>query len=149
MAAFDKPGDDALVGLWFEMGGGLGRMTGQIVGKANQLYVVRRESCEHLELMDIDDLRAARFYKAANQMRAKTGPVGVALSGVTTVAPETSVTPTPPPQPAEEREVPAIETPGVGPAPVAAASEDDEAKPARRTLGEQIRRAAKSRAEQA
>lgn len=55
-------GEDALVGLRFEVSGGLGRMSGRILGKTGGLYLVRREGAEHLELLSLDDLRSAKFY---------------------------------------------------------------------------------------
>jgi hypothetical protein len=55
-------GDDSLVGLRFEVSGGLGRMSGRIVGKAGALYLVRKEGANHLELLALDDLRSAKFY---------------------------------------------------------------------------------------
>jgi hypothetical protein len=53
---------DALVGLRFEVGGGLGRMSGTIVGKAGQLYLVQKAGADFLELLQLDDLRSAKFY---------------------------------------------------------------------------------------
>ena len=54
--------DDALVGLRFEVSGGLGRMAGRVLGKAGALYLVRKDGAAHLELLGIDDLRSAKFY---------------------------------------------------------------------------------------
>lgn len=54
--------EDALVGLRFEVGGGLGRMSGRILGKAGSLYLVQKTDAEHLELLTLDDLRSAKFY---------------------------------------------------------------------------------------
>ncbi len=54
--------DDALVGLRFEVGGGLGRMSGRVVGKAGALYLVHKTDAEHMELLTLDDLRSAKFY---------------------------------------------------------------------------------------
>ena len=55
--------DDVLVGLRFEVSGGLGRMSGRIVGKAGGLYLVQKQGAEHLELLALDDLRSAKFYR--------------------------------------------------------------------------------------
>lgn len=54
--------DDALVGLRFEVGGGLGRMSGRVVGKVGSLYLVHKTDAEHMELLTLDDLRSAKFY---------------------------------------------------------------------------------------
>ena len=54
--------DDALVGLRFEVSGGLGRMSGRVLGKAGALYLVQKQGVEHLELLQLDDLRSAKFY---------------------------------------------------------------------------------------
>ena len=54
---------DALIGLRFELSGGLGKMSGDIVGKAGPLYLVRREGADHLELLELDDLKSARFFE--------------------------------------------------------------------------------------
>ncbi len=54
--------EDALVGLRFELSGGLGKMAGDIVGKAGGLYLIRRDGAAHLELIELDDLRGAKFY---------------------------------------------------------------------------------------
>ena len=54
--------DDALVGLRFEVGGGLGRMSGRVIGKAGALYLVHKTDAEHMELLTLDDLRSAKFY---------------------------------------------------------------------------------------
>lgn len=59
--------DDALVGLRFEVGGGLGRMSGRIVGKVGSLYLVHKTDAEHLELLTLDDLRPAKFYPDPEQ----------------------------------------------------------------------------------
>jgi len=55
--------NDALVGLRFEVSGGLGRMAGRIVGKAGGLYLVRKDGAAHLELLALDDLRSAKFFE--------------------------------------------------------------------------------------
>lgn len=52
---------DALVGLRFELNGGLGRMAGVVVGKAGDLYLVQRDETDHMELLELSDLRSARF----------------------------------------------------------------------------------------
>jgi len=65
--------DDALVGLRFEVGGGLGRMSGEIVGKVGALYLIRKDEAEHLELLEIDDLRSAKFYPPAGLKSAGPG----------------------------------------------------------------------------
>lgn len=57
--------DDALVGLRFEVGGGLGRMTGRVLGKVGRLYLVQKAGAEHMELLELDDLRSAKFYADA------------------------------------------------------------------------------------
>lgn len=57
--------NDALVGLRFEVSGGLGRMAGRVVGKAGGLYLVRKDGAAHLELLALDDLRSARFFEDA------------------------------------------------------------------------------------
>ncbi|MEZ5773851.1 MAG: hypothetical protein R3D33_03865 [Hyphomicrobiaceae bacterium] len=54
--------DDALIGLRFEVGGGLGRMSGRVVGKVGHLYLVERTGAGYLELLELDDLRSAKFY---------------------------------------------------------------------------------------
>ena len=54
--------DDVLVGLRFEVGGGLGRTTGRVVGKAGTLYLVLKTDAEHMELLTLDDLRSAKFF---------------------------------------------------------------------------------------
>lgn len=56
----DEP--DALVGLRFEVGGGLGKMSGRILGRVRHLYLIQRAGAEHLELIELDDLRSAKFY---------------------------------------------------------------------------------------
>ena len=55
--------DDVLVGLRFEVSGGLGRMSGRVVGKTGSLYLVQKDGAEHLELLELDDLRPAKFYR--------------------------------------------------------------------------------------
>ena len=57
--------DDALVGLRFEVSGGLGRMSGHILGKAGALYLVQKDGAPHFELLELDDLRSAKFYRGA------------------------------------------------------------------------------------
>ena len=57
-----EDGEDALVGLRFEVSGGLGRMSGRIAGKAGALYLVQKQGAEHFELLALDDLRSAKFY---------------------------------------------------------------------------------------
>ena len=54
--------EDALVGLRFEVGGGLGRMSGRVLGKVGNLYLVQKAGAEHMELLDLDDIRSARFF---------------------------------------------------------------------------------------
>lgn len=54
--------NDSLIGLRFEMSGGLGRMAGEIVGRAGELYLVQRDDANHLELLELSDLRSAKFY---------------------------------------------------------------------------------------
>lgn len=60
-----EDGEDALVGLRFEVSGGLGRMSGRITGKAGALYLVQKQGAEHFELLALDDLRSAKFYADA------------------------------------------------------------------------------------
>lgn len=55
--------DDVLVGLRFEVSGGLGRMSGRVVGKTGSLYLVQKDGAGHLELLELDDLRPAKFYR--------------------------------------------------------------------------------------
>lgn len=55
---------DALVGLDFEVGGGLGRMTGRIIGKVGHHYLVQKAGSDYMELLDLDDLRSAKFRRA-------------------------------------------------------------------------------------
>ena len=62
--------DDVLVGLRFEVSGGLGRMSGEVIGKAGQLYLVQKQGAEHLELLAIDDLRSAKFYRRPEPVAA-------------------------------------------------------------------------------
>jgi hypothetical protein len=59
--------DDALVGLRFEVGGGLGRTSGRIVGKAGALYLVQKTDAEHMELLALDDLKSAKFFPDPEQ----------------------------------------------------------------------------------
>ncbi len=54
---------DALVGLRFEVGGGLSRMSGRILGKTAGLYLVQKVGADYCELLQIDDLRSAKFYR--------------------------------------------------------------------------------------
>ncbi len=55
--------DDVLLGLRFEVSGGLGRMSGRVIGKAGPLYLVQKQGAEHLELLALDDLRSAKFFR--------------------------------------------------------------------------------------
>ncbi len=57
-------GSDSLVGLRFELSGGLGKMAGEIVGRAGELYLVQRDGADHLELLELSDLRSAKFYRS-------------------------------------------------------------------------------------
>ena len=84
--------DDALVGLRFEVSGGLGRMSGRIEGKAGGLYLVRKEGAGHLELLAMDDLRSAKFYRDPS--------VGVAPAAAVPepVSPDAAAGPTGPPR---------------------------------------------------
>ena len=61
---------DALVGLRFEVSGGLGRMSGIIVGKVGDLYLVQKSSSGHMELLMLDDLRSAKFFEPDVSMPA-------------------------------------------------------------------------------
>ena len=54
---------DALVGLRFEVSGGLGRMSGIVVGKVGELYLVQKSGSGHMELLMLDDLRSAKFFE--------------------------------------------------------------------------------------
>jgi hypothetical protein len=56
---------DVLVGLRFEVSGGLGRMSGRVMGKAGHLYLVQKQGAEHFELLELDDLRSAKFFRDA------------------------------------------------------------------------------------
>ncbi|MEL6288308.1 MAG: hypothetical protein AAFQ42_12615 [Pseudomonadota bacterium] len=53
---------DAIVGLRFEVSGGLGRMSGRVLGRVQDLYLVQRDGLEHSELLELGDLRPARFF---------------------------------------------------------------------------------------
>jgi len=55
--------DDVLIGLRFEVSGGLGRMSGRVVGRTGTLYLVQKDGAEHLELLELDDLRPAKFFR--------------------------------------------------------------------------------------
>ncbi|MEL7542176.1 MAG: hypothetical protein AAGJ70_00210, partial [Pseudomonadota bacterium] len=68
---------DAIVGLRFELSGGLGRMSGQVIGTVQDLYLVQRDGADHLELLELSDLRAARFFKGDPPIR-KVGEIGQA-----------------------------------------------------------------------
>ena len=57
-------GGDSLIGLRFELSGGLGKMAGEIVGRAGELYLVQRDGADHLELLELSDLRSAKFYRS-------------------------------------------------------------------------------------
>lgn len=63
---------DALIGLRFEVGGGLGRMTGRVLGKAGHLYLVQKTDADFLELLELDDLRSAKFFADAPAMTTVT-----------------------------------------------------------------------------
>ena len=65
---------DALVGLRFEVSGGLGRMSGRIEGKAGALYLVQKEGAQHMELLSLDDLRPAKFYLDPPQVAEPQDP---------------------------------------------------------------------------
>ncbi len=79
---------DDLVGLFFHMGGHLGAVSGEIVGAAQGLYLVRREGAAHLELMELDDLRSARFFTPADWSKAGHTIAGQASdSGAANAAP--------------------------------------------------------------
>ena len=62
---------DALIGLRFEVSGGLGRMSGVVVGKVGGLYLVQKTGSEHLELLMLDDLRSAKFYEPVEALVPK------------------------------------------------------------------------------
>lgn len=137
MAVHGQGEDDVLVGLEFELTGGLGRMAGRIVGKANGLYLVQREGADHFELMDVDDLRGARFFKAGTA-RAPAGAAAEALAVNRGLL-------------AAKRQAEATSAPGPGaPQPAAKAAGDPAAEPAeggQRRLGDQIRKAVARRTE--
>lgn len=61
---------DALVGLRFEMSGGVGRMSGLVLGKAGDLYLVQRDGVDYSELLELSDLRTARFFGAKGGVSA-------------------------------------------------------------------------------
>ena len=61
----DLDNGDALVGLRFEVSGGLGKMSGRVLGKAGGLYLVQKEGAAYLELLALDDLRSAKFFADA------------------------------------------------------------------------------------
>ena len=63
---------DALVGLRFEVSGGLGRMSGIVLGKVGGLYLVQKAGSEHMELLMLDDLRSAKFYEPVEVVAAST-----------------------------------------------------------------------------
>ena len=67
--------DDALIGLRFELSGGLGKMAGEVVGKVGALYLVRRDAADHLELLELDDLRSARFYGHVRPKHTQTSAI--------------------------------------------------------------------------
>jgi hypothetical protein len=68
------PTDDALVGLRFEVGGGLGRMSGRVLGKVGNLYLVQKSGAEHMELLELDDIRSARFFADETAVGAREEP---------------------------------------------------------------------------
>lgn len=105
---------DALIGLRFEVGGGLGRMTGRVLGKAGHLYVVQKTDADYFELLELDDLRSAKFFPD----HVEEAPAVPA----TTVAPRGATGP--------------AAAPVATPAPVAAPLE----APVKRRLSEQLRR---------
>lgn len=76
--------EDILVGLRFELSGGVGKMAGQIIGQAGPLYLVQRDGAEHFELLELADLRSARFYGGAPR---------AAVSRARSVPPPTGATP--------------------------------------------------------
>ena len=77
---------DALVGLRFELNGGLGRMAGVVVGKAGDLYLVQRNETEHMELLELTDLRSARFFGRVNTSATPRSPAIAQTSGSTRVS---------------------------------------------------------------
>ncbi|MEO0619897.1 MAG: hypothetical protein AAFZ01_11550 [Pseudomonadota bacterium] len=79
---------DAIVGLRFELSGGLGRMSGHVVGTVQDLYLVQREGDDHLELLELSDLRAARFFQTDQRARTAIGDNPTAQS-----SPQASTTP--------------------------------------------------------
>jgi hypothetical protein len=106
--------NDALIGLRFEVGGGLSRMTGRVLGKTGGLYLVQKTDCDYCELLQLDDLRSAKFYWDA---------------------PETAAA-----KPADS----AVTTPADPAPPISAESGDKDpeaaASPGRRRLADQLRR---------
>lgn len=147
--------DDALIGLWFEVGGGLGRMSGQVVGKARDLYLVRRDGSEHLELLQLDDLRSGRFYPKRPKGDATTAGKPSTSSNLHEAAPvqaaDRDITPSDFVRtsniPSMDTDAPARAQPVASGSPAPSASIVESAEPAapRRRLFDQIRRAAPSR----
>ena len=133
--------DDALVGLRFELNGGLGQMSGDIVGKAVTRYLVRKDGASFFELMDLEDLRSAKFFEASNLKKSASNSARDASrkdhNGKVdpTVRRPSVASVTAPQQPME----------------VAAATSQKSnsasapAKPAKRRISEQLRRATASR----
>lgn len=80
---------DDLVGLRFEVGGGLGRMSGRVLGKVGDLYLVQRQGAEHMELLELDDLRSAKLY------RDQPAEAAVPIADTEAPAPATTTEPAP------------------------------------------------------
>jgi hypothetical protein len=70
-------------------------MAGRVVGKAAGLYLVQREGAEHMELLDLDDLRSAKFFDA----RIETGTESAHIAAAEAIA---SATTAPEPEMADQ-----------------------------------------------
>ena len=64
--------DDALIGLRFEVSGGLGKMMGRVLGKVGSLYLVQKSGAAYFELLEIDDLRSAKFFSDTPEVEPQT-----------------------------------------------------------------------------
>ena len=138
--------DDALIGLWFEVGGGLGRTSGQIIGKAQNLYLVRRDGASHLELLQLEDLKSGRFFP--NQPSGTEAAPAAAAETVAPSAPKqktdgfvrtNEIPPLAEPTP-EVSHAPATAASAPKPSPTPATESPPTGEPKRR-LSDQIRRA--------
>jgi len=136
MTRRDRQEDDSLVGMWFEMGGGLGRMTGRIHGKAGELYLIQRDGVQHFELMELDDLRAARFFAAGGQGQQSTGAGTASQAGAGTE--RTAIR--------NGARADNADSQGAG-AQGAGMADGDNGQGKKRRLGDQIRRAVRTRSD--